>query len=59
MRKQLKKLTLVTSAAFVLCLTIVNGTISTLPAISVELEEDVTFRPLADDEKTFDNGKTN
>lgn len=57
MKKPLKKLTIVATSAFLFCLTIVSGTVSTLPAVSIEAEEDVTISPLADDDMDFDSGK--
>lgn len=60
--KHLKKLTLVTTAAFLFCLTAVSGTINSLPlpSITVETEDNAEptplpekpeINPLADDEE--------
>ena len=59
--KQFKKISLVTTAAFLLCLTLASGTLKPLPVPSVTIEteedaeptptpEDPGIKPFADDE---------
>ena len=61
--KQFKKISLVTTAAFLLCLTLASGTLKPLPvpSVTIETEEDAEptptptpeepgIKPLADDE---------
>lgn len=69
MMKHSKKLTLITTAAFLFCLTATSGTISSisLPSITIEAEEDAEstplpeepeIKPMADDEMDENNTKT-
>lgn len=69
MIKQFKKLTLVTTAAFLFCLTAASGTISSisLPSITIEAEENAEptplpeepeIKPMSDDEMDENNTKT-
>ena len=48
MMKQLKKLTIVSTAAFLFCLTVASGTLHPLPtpSVTIETEEDVKPTPL-------------
>lgn len=66
--KQSKKITLVTTAAFLLCLTLASGTLKPLPvpSVTIETEEDAEptpvpeepgIKPLADDNEEIETLK--
>lgn len=69
MMKHFKKMTFITTAAFLFCLTVASGTISSilLPSITIEAREDAEptplpeesdIKPMADDEQDEYSNKT-